>query len=151
MYVAIVGAGQAPNTVYRQMAILGINLNNSTLSTLPTLTPTQLQQIADRIQAARTGAASTLGVFQNANVIGISPDFQNPTSYQFGGGFEREIYKDLIVGFDFSYVKTVHLQRNIDINIPNVQSYDPVTQRPIYQQEQRFVASGLGSGNDPIT
>ncbi len=130
-YVAIVGAGQAPNTVYRQMAILGLNLNSFTLSTLPTLTPAQLQTIADRIQAARTGAPSTLGVFQNANVIGITPNFKNPTSYQFGGGVEHEWFRDLYLGFDFSYVRTLFLQRNIDINIPAIQSFDPVTQRPI--------------------
>lgn len=130
-YVAIVGAGLAPNTVYRQMAILGLNLNSVGITTLPTLTPTQLQTIADKIQAARTGAASTLGVFQNANLIGISPDFQNPTSYQFGGGIEREQWKDFIMGIDFSQVKTIHLQRNIDINIPAVQSLDPTTLRPL--------------------
>ncbi len=117
-YVAIVGAGVAPNTVYRQIAILGLNLNNFTLNNLPTLTTTQLQSIADRIQAARTGPASALGFFQNTNLTGISPDFQNPMSYQFGGGFEREIYRDFFFGLDFSWVKTVHLQRNVDINIP---------------------------------
>ena len=118
MYVTIVGAGQAPNTVYRQIAILGINLNNFTLNNLPTLTPAQLQTIADRIQAARTGASSPLGVFQNTSVTGISPDFENPTSYQFGGGFEREHWRDFIIGLDFAWVKTVHLQRNVDINLP---------------------------------
>jgi hypothetical protein len=117
-YVAIVGANVAPNTVYRQIAILGINLNNFTLNTLPTLSPAQLQTIADRIQAARTGAASPLGVFQNTNVIGITPDFENPVSYQFGGGVEREWLRDVVIGLDASWVKTVHLQRNVDINIP---------------------------------
>ncbi len=121
-YVAIVGAGVAPNTVYRQIAILGLDLNNFSLNTLPTLTPGQLQQIADRIQAARSGQPSALGVFQNTNVIGISPDFRNPESYQFGGGIEREWRRDLIIGADFSWVKTVHLERNIDINIPGALS-----------------------------
>ena len=121
-YVGIVGAGQAPNTVYRQMAILGINLNNFNLGNLPSLTPTQLQTIADRIQAARTGSASPLGFFQNTSLIGISPDFENPVSYQFGGGFEREIFRDFIFGMDFSSVKTVHLERNVDINVPGALS-----------------------------
>ena len=130
-YVAIVGPLMAPNTVYRQMAILGLNLNNFTLNNLPTLTPTQLQTIFDRIQAARTGPPSALGVFQNANLTGISPDFENPVSYQFGGGFEREQWHDFIFGIDFSWVKTIHLERNVDINLPAVQFLDPVTLRPI--------------------
>ncbi len=139
-YVAIVGAGQAPNTVYRQIAILGLNLNSFTLNNLPTLTPTQMQTIADRIQAARTGPPSALGVYQNSNPIGISPDFQNPTSYQFGGGFEREMWRDFIFGMDFSWVKTVHLQRNVDINLPAPSSLD-VSGRPIYIRANRPVPS----------
>lgn len=121
-YVAIVGAGQAPNTVFRQFAILGINLNTIQLGQLPTLTPTQLQSIGDRIQAARTASAPALGVYQNANFIGITPNYKNPESYQFGGGFEREVARDVIFGLDFSWVKTVFLQRNIDINIPSALS-----------------------------
>lgn len=140
-YVAIVGAGQAPNTVYRQIAILGLNLNNFTLNNLPTLSPTQLQTIADRIQAARTGTASPLGVFQNANLIGITPDFENPISYQFGGGVEHEWFRDLIIGFDISWIKTIHLERNVDINLPAPTSYDPVTGRPIYNRNSRPVTS----------
>ena len=130
-YVAIVGAGQAPNTVFRQFAILGINLNTTPLSQLPTLSPTQLQTIADRIQAARTAAAPALGIYQNANFIGINPEFKNPESYQFGGGFESEIFRDAYFGIDISWVKTVFLQRNVDINIPYIQGYNAVSGRPI--------------------
>jgi outer membrane receptor for ferrienterochelin and colicin len=144
MYVAIVGAGVAPSTVYRQIAILGINLNNFSLNNLPTLTPTQLEQIANSIQAARSGSPSPLGVFQNANVIGITPDFENPVSYQFGGGVEHEWRRDFIIGADFSWVKTVHLQRNVDINLPAPSSFDPATGRPIYNRNNRPIPS-LGS------
>lgn len=143
-YVAIVGANQAPNTVYRQMAILGINLNTFTLNTLPTLTTTQLQNIADRIQAARTGPPSALGFYQQSNLIGISPDFQNPVSYQFGGGFEREIYRNFVFGLDFSWIKTIHLQRNVDINLPAPSSFDPNTGRPKYIRNNRPIPT-LGS------
>jgi len=121
-YVAIVGPNVAPNTVYRQFAILGLNLNNYTLNNLPTLTPAQFQTIADRIQAARTGTPSPLGFYQNANLIGISPDFKNPESYQFGAGFEHEWFRDLYVGLDFGWIKTVHLERNVDINVPQALS-----------------------------
>ena len=118
-YTAIVGTGQAPNTVYRQLAVLGINLNTYPLTALPTLTPAQLQTIGDRIQAARTGGVSALGVFQNANFIGINPNFKNPESYQLGGGFESEIARDTYFGINLSWVKTVNLERNVDINIPS--------------------------------
>ncbi|MGI8788683.1 MAG: TonB-dependent receptor [Pyrinomonadaceae bacterium] len=145
-YVAIVGgAGITPNTVYRQFAILGINLNNSSLSNLPTLTPAQLQTIADRIQAARTGGASALGVFQNANVIGINPNFKNPESYQFGGGIEEEIARDMFIGIDVSWVKTVFLERNIDVNIPAIQSFNQVTGRPTVNRNVSRPVSALGT------
>lgn len=140
-YVAIVGAGQAPNTVFRQFAILGINLNSSPLSQLPTLTPAQLQTIADRIQFARSGPPSALGVFQNANYIGISPDFKNPESYQFGGGFEREVRRDLVVGVDFSVIKTVFLERNVDINIPGPTTFNADTGRPNVNRNLRPIPS----------
>jgi outer membrane receptor protein involved in Fe transport len=140
-YVSIVGAGQAPNTVYRQFAILGINLNTFNLTNLPSLTPSQLGTIADRIQAARSGSASPLGVFQNASLIGISPDFQNPVSYQFGGGFEHEWFRNLYIGADFAWIKTIHLERNVDINLPAPSSFDAVTGRPIYIRNNRPVTS----------
>ena len=81
----------APNTVIVRSRYLGLNLNNFSLNTLPTLTPAQLQQIADRIQAARTGIRLRLGFSRMRNLIGITPDFENPVSYQFGGGVEREM------------------------------------------------------------
>lgn len=143
-YVAIVGPNMAPNTVYRQFAILGINLNNFGLNNLPTLTPQQLQTIADRIQAARTQPAPALGVFNQANLIGITPDFENPVSYQFGGGIEREHWKNFIFGIDFAWIKTIHLQRNVDINLPVPSSFDPATRRPIYNRANRPVP-GLGT------
>lgn len=140
-YVAIVGAGQAPNSVFRQFAILGINLNAVSLGQLPTLTPAQLQSIGDRIQSARTASAPALGIYQNANFIGITPNYKNPESYQFGGGFEHEIVRDMIFGLDFSWVKTVFLQRNIDINIPAPTGLDPVTRRPLINRALRPIPS----------
>ena len=121
-YVAIVGPGQAPNTVFRQFAILGINLNNVALNQLPTLSPTQLQGISTAIRNATTNPPANLGVFQNAQLIGISPEFKNPQSFQFGGGVEHEIMNGVVLGLDFVQVNTVNLQRNRDINIPSALS-----------------------------
>jgi outer membrane receptor for ferrienterochelin and colicin len=134
----------APNTVYRQFALLNLNLNSFGLSTLPSLTGAQLQQISDRLRAATPNSPSPLGFFQQANLIGISPDFQNPMSYQFGGGFEREIYRNFVFGLDFSWVKTIHLQRNVDINLPAPSSFDPDTGRPKYIRNNRPIPT-LGS------
>jgi hypothetical protein len=118
-YVSIVGGtGFAPNTVFRQFAILGINLNSASLSSLPTLTPAQLGTIASRIAAATTGAPASLGIYQNAAFTGITNNFRNPRSFQFGGGVEHEIMTGTTVGLDYSQVNTSFLQRNRDINLP---------------------------------
>jgi hypothetical protein len=137
-YTAIVGGtGFAPNTVFRQFAILGINLNTANLNNLPTLSPTQMQTIADRIRAATTNPPASLGVFQNANFTGIMPEFKNPQSYQFGGGVEREIMAGISIGLDYSQVATVFLQRNRDINLPSVTGIDPVGGRSLINRSLR--------------
>lgn len=101
-----------PNTVYRQFAIAGINLNNSTLGNLPNVTPTQIATIA-------SGLGLSSNPFVGATVTGHAEDFKNPRSYQFGFGIEREISNGFIVGLDFSNVKTDRLQRNRDLNVPS--------------------------------
>lgn len=134
----------APLTVYRQFAVLGINLNNFNLTNLPNLSTAQLQQITDSLLAPTGLPPSPFGFYQGAQFIGITPDFENPVSYQFGGGIEREHWKDFIIGVDFAWVKTIHLQRNVDINLPAPSSFDPATQRPIYIRNNRPIP-GLGS------
>jgi hypothetical protein len=109
----------APNSVFRQFAILGINLNTINLTNLPTLNATQMQTISNAMLAATTNAPASFGVFQNANFTGITPDFKNPQSYQFGGGVEREIMQGISIGLDYSQVATMYLQRNRDINLPS--------------------------------
>ncbi|HJZ79163.1 MAG TPA: carboxypeptidase regulatory-like domain-containing protein [Pyrinomonadaceae bacterium] len=100
-----------PNTLFRQFAIVGINLNNSPLSNLPILTT---QNIAD--------IASALGLnanpFVGATVTGHDEHFKNPQSFQFGGAVEREIARNFVVGVDFAQVKTWNVQRNRDLNLP---------------------------------
>ncbi len=101
-----------PNTVFRQFAILGINLNTRPLNNLPTLTPQQLQQIAQAL-----GVQTPPPGF-GANLIAMQNDFDNPQSFQYGFGYEREILPKLIFGIDYMHIKTIHLQRNRDINLP---------------------------------
>ena len=119
-YVAIVGGtGFTPNTVYRQFAILGINLNTPGLGSLPTLTPAQATTISTALLNATTNPPTNLGAFQNAAFVGITPEFKNPQSTQFGGGIEHEMFKDVVLGIDLSFVNTSYLQRNREINIPS--------------------------------
>jgi len=136
----------APFTVYRQFAVLGVNLNSFNLNNLPGLSTAQIQQIADRLLAPTGLPPSPFGFYQGAQFTGITPDFENPVSYQFGGGFEREHWRNFIIGVDFAWVKTIHLERNVDINLPTP-TLDPVnhpTLRPIYNRNNRPL-SGLGS------
>ncbi len=141
-YVSIMGGtGFAPNTVFRQFAILGINLNNVAINSLPTLTPQQLSQISGAILAATTNPPVNLGVYQNANLTGMAPGFKNPQSFQFGGGIERQVFNGVIVGADYSQVNTAHLQRNRDINLPNPTGVDAVTGRQLVNRSTRPVQS----------
>ncbi|MDQ4120104.1 MAG: carboxypeptidase regulatory-like domain-containing protein [Acidobacteriota bacterium] len=101
-----------PNTIYRQFAIVGIDLNTFSLNNLPNVTPEQI-----------SGIASALGLsanpFVGAQVTGHAEDFKNPRSYQFGFAFERELATNFVVGVDYSFVKTDRLQRNRDLNVPS--------------------------------
>ena len=113
-------------TVYCQLNLIGINLNNFTLDNLPIITPEQINQIA---QALGLNPNPYFG----ASVIGISSDFKNPKSYQFGFGFEHEITRGLTVRADYSHVKTVYLQRNRELNLPLPRiRVDDIAQRPFY-------------------
>ncbi|MBS1796569.1 MAG: TonB-dependent receptor [Acidobacteria bacterium] len=137
-YVAIVGGtGFTPNTVFRQFAILGINLNTISLAGLPTLTPAQLATISDRLRAATTNPPATLGIYQNANFTGITNDFKNPQSFQFGGGVEHQIADGITLGLDYSQINTVYLQRNRDINLPSPTGVDAVTGRVLVNRASR--------------
>ncbi len=101
------------NTVYCQMLRLGTNfdLNTVTLDRLPTLTPQNFTDIAN-----------SLGVPFDPN-RGVAPitwanNYDNPRSWQWSTGFEREVRRGWSVGADFVYINTVHLQRNRDYNLP---------------------------------
>lgn len=120
-YIQITGCNSAgtsaqqgfcnPNTLFRQFAIVGVNLNSSPLSNLPIITPAQISSIA-----------SALGLspnpFVGAQVTGHAEDFKNPRSFQFGFAVEREVGRNFVVGLDYSQVNTSRLQRNRDLNLP---------------------------------
>ncbi len=104
-------AACVPNTVFRQFAIAGINLNSVALNNLPNVTPEQIGTISSAL-----GLSSN--PFVGAQVTGHAEDFKNPRSYQFGFGVERELARAFVVGIDYSHVKTDRLQRNRDLNLP---------------------------------
>ncbi len=124
-----VPASNPNNTVYKQLKLIGIDLNNFTLDKLPIVTVAQVQSIAAAL--GLTG----FDPFRGAQPITWASDYQNPQSYQFGGGIEREIARGLTVGVDYSQVNTLHLQRNRNVNLPTPTlrstTVDPA-QRPFY-------------------
>ncbi|MCA1629251.1 MAG: carboxypeptidase regulatory-like domain-containing protein [Acidobacteria bacterium] len=100
-----------PNSVFRQFAIIGINLNASPLNNLPIISPDQISSIA-------SGLGLNPNPFVGAQVTGHAEDFKNPRSFQFGFAFEREVARNLTVGIDYAHVKTDRVQRNRDLNLP---------------------------------
>ncbi|MCI0525083.1 MAG: TonB-dependent receptor [Acidobacteria bacterium] len=124
-----VPAGNPNNTVYKQLKLIGIDLNTSSLDTLPVLTPQQMQSIAGAL------GLSGFDPFTGAAPITWANDFKNPKSYQWGGGVEHQLANGLTVGIDYSQVNTIYLQRNRNLNIPlptlRSTTVDPA-QRPFY-------------------
>ncbi|HXG65486.1 MAG TPA: carboxypeptidase regulatory-like domain-containing protein [Blastocatellia bacterium] len=114
------------NTVYKQLLLIGIDLNDFSLGNLPVITPEQIQQLA-----AMLGAADPLTA--GVQPILMANDYENPQSTQAGIGIERELGRGLTVGADFTYINTSHLQQNRDLNIPKplIRPTDPA-QRPFY-------------------
>jgi hypothetical protein len=122
-----VPVGNPNNTVYKQLRLIGIDLNNFTLDKLPVLTPQQVQSIAGALGLAN------FDPFTGAQPITWADDYKNPKSYQWGGGIEREIARGLNVGADYSQVNTIYLQRNRNLNLPapTVLAGDPAL-RPFF-------------------
>jgi hypothetical protein len=121
-----VPVGNPNTTVYRQLALIGIDLNRFPLSEFPLLSPEQVTQIA-----------AALGLnpnpYQGAQVLAVDQDFKNPRAFQAGTGVEREVLPDMSVAADLIYVKTDRLERNRDLNlsVPVARAADPA-QRPIF-------------------
>jgi hypothetical protein len=112
---AIVSSAGCPNTTYKQLLTIGINLNQFSLGSLPILTAAQLQQINQNIATAR---GITFNSFAGLQLTTVGAGLKNPRSVQWGFGFEREMRRGLTVGANFDYVNTVHLNRNRDYDVP---------------------------------
>lgn len=114
-------------TVYCQLNLIGINLNNFTLDKLPVLTVQQVQSVAQAL------GLPNFNPFFGAAPLTFADDFRNPRSYQFGGGIERQFGTGFTLGIDYSQINTMYLQRNRDLNLPlpTVRATDPA-QRPFF-------------------
>ena len=118
-------------TLYDQLQLIGIDVNERTLDNLPTLTPDQMTAIATALGIANNP-------FAGARVTLMDEDFRNPTARQAGGGVQHEISPGWSLGVDVLLVDTIHLERNRDLNVP------PPTARPDDPAQRPFF--GLRSG-----
>jgi hypothetical protein len=139
---------RCPSTIYKQFLTIGINLNNFALNQLPILTAAQVQQINANVAAARGQTFSPLNGLQLVTVGG--EQFRNPRSFQFGGGFEREIKRGLTLGVTYDQVNTIHLNRNRDVDVPTpIIRANDLSRRPVYGI---FGSAAFGANqNRPIT
>jgi hypothetical protein len=96
-------------TIYQQFAGAGFDLNASTLGNLPVLSPTDVwMRIAGQPHP-----------YFNSRVSATTGDrFRNPRSVQSSMVIARQLPGGLIVDYTLNHVNTVHLQRNLDYNVP---------------------------------
>ncbi len=113
--VAVPGCPAPCNTVYDQFQIVGINLNNYPLNALPILTPAQIVQIAT---AVFTAEGLPFNKFAGAQPITTANGYHNPRSYQAGFGVERQVARGWTVAAEGTWIKTVYLERDLDLNLP---------------------------------
>src|SRR5205085_9291459 len=99
------------NTIYKQLKLVGIDLNTFPLDKLPDIT-------ADTVAKVAAALGLTVDPFVGAQPILNARDYKNPTSYQAGAGIEHQFGKSLTLGADFTYVHTIHLERDRDLNLP---------------------------------
>lgn len=120
-------AGNPNTTLYRQLLLIGIDLNRTPLDQLPILSTEQITQIAGAL-------GLTVNPYLGTQPLVVDQDFKNPRAVQFGGGFERELSPGFTASADYTYVKTDNLQRNREMNLfaPEPRATD-VAQRPFFQ------------------
>jgi len=115
-------------TIYCQLKLIGVDLNTFTLDKLPDITKEKALSVAAAL-------GLTVDPLTGANLIANASDYKNPTAYQAGFGIERQVSQSMSLGADFTYVNTVHLERNRDLNIPlpiiRPATVDPA-QRPFF-------------------
>jgi len=124
--VSITLAPTATQTIYQQLAAVGVNLNSTPIGGLPVI-PVETVQRAAALAAGGTARDPFTGI----GLTLMAPDFVNPRAFQAGLGVETEIASNFITGVQLNYVNTTQLHRNRDYNAPapTVRAGDG---RPIY-------------------
>jgi hypothetical protein len=123
-----------PNkSVYQQLKLVGIDLNHSMLGGLPIVSPEQVARIAEAL-------GLPFDPYNGAQPVVVDPNFRNPRGGQLGLGVEHELLPGMTLSADYSDVRTSHLERNRDLNmpLPFVRPTDPA-ERPFF---------GLRSGRE---
>lgn len=130
----------ACDSLFEQLTLLGYNFNSPRPLTL-----TEIGTLSQRVGVP----------FDPTFPSGLAPlafanDYRNPRSFQAGGGVQRELFRGFVVGADVSYVNTVRLQRNRDINLPAPISFpvsggDPAG-RPFFGAAGNLTFTGLPGG-----
>ncbi len=122
--IALLNSGT--NTVYKQLLAVGVDLNKFPIDQLPNIDPATVAKAA-------SGGGSAVDPFSGASFTGLANDFLNPRAIQAGLGADQEVAHNFVVGIQFNYVNTVHLERNHDYNL-NPPSVIDASGRPIYTQ-----------------
>lgn len=129
-FAALIPGCPAPcNTVNKQLQIAGVILNNFTLATLPNPTIAQMKTIAGTILTAQ---GLPFNPYNGAAPIFTGNNYTNPRSYQAGLGFEHEMARGWTMSVEANWIKTVHLQRNTDLNVP-ISPCTDAAGRPLYR------------------
>ena len=123
------------NTLYRQLLLIGIDLNRFALNSLPILTTEQTTQIASALGLA-------VNPYAGAQPLVMDQDFKNPRATQVGFGGEHELFPGMTLGADFLYVKTDFLQRNREFNLGVPTPSADAAQRPTFASVRPVTALG---------
>lgn len=102
-------APSSAGTVYQQFLAGGFDLNKSSLNSLPIFT----------VPDVWVQAAGKPDPFAHANVTTTTgKNFRNPRTAQVGFSIEQRLRTGIVVSYEFGFVSAVHLERNVDFNIP---------------------------------
>lgn len=118
----------ACDTVPEMFRIVGIDLSTYSLGNLPDLTIDQVKTIANAINTAQGKAFNP---YAGASPYFTDNNYRNPRSYQTGFGVEREVARGWTVGLEGTWIKTVLLQRDRDLNLKPSTSVDAAG-RPVF-------------------
>ena len=130
----------ARGTVYQQFLSTGVDLNQYPPDKLPVIPLDSVQN------AASFGLGTAPDPFAGAGTTAVATDYQNPRSFQAGFGTDYRLTSRWVLGAQFNYVNTVHLERNKDYNLPL-----PIIQPTDGSQRPYFGVSGGGTRVRPIS